>query len=141
MIIFGLRFFVLPVEAHETFFQTQWNRFPVNIDYPIFTLTHTIALKNTLGSDYNYNHTEFGVQKRFWLSAFGYTDFIIKAGKVWNKVPFPLLILPNANLSYTIQPEAYSLINAMVFGISYDWMRICPNYSVNSIDVRGLHGN
>jgi len=100
---------------HETFFQTQWNRFPVNIDYPIFTLTHTIALKNTLGSDYNYNHTEFGVQKRFWLSAFGYTDFIIKAGKVWNKVPFPLLILPNANLSYTIQPEAYSLINAMEF--------------------------
>jgi hypothetical protein len=26
-----------------------------------------------------------------------------------------LLILPNANLSYTIQPEAYSLINAMEF--------------------------
>lgn len=41
-----------------------------------------------------------------------YTDVILKAGKVWNKVPFPLLIIPNANLSYTIQPESYSLMNA-----------------------------
>lgn len=100
---------------HEKFYQTQWNRFPVNIDYPIFTLTHTFAFKNTLGSKYTYNHSEFGVQKRFWFSAFGYTDVILKAGKVWNKVPFPLLIFPNANLSYTIQPESYSLINAMEF--------------------------
>lgn len=46
------------------------------------------------------------------FSAFGYTDVILKAGKVWNKVPFPLLIIPNANLSYTIQPESYSLMNA-----------------------------
>lgn len=36
-------------------------------------------------------------------------------GKVWDKVPFPLLIMPNANLSYTIQPESYSLMNAMKF--------------------------
>ena len=68
-----------------------------------------------LGSDYTYNHTEAGVQKRFWFSAFGYTDVILKAGKVWDKVPFPLLIMPNANLSYTIQPESYSLMNAMEF--------------------------
>ena len=50
-----------------------------------------------------------------WFSAFGYTDIILKAGKVWDKVPFPLLIMPNANLSYTIQPESYSLMNAMEF--------------------------
>ena len=100
---------------NEKFFQTQWNRFPVSLDAPVFTLSHTLAQKGLLGSDYTYNHTEAGVQKRFWFSAFGYTDVILKAGKVWDKVPFPLLILPNANLSYTIQPESYSLMNAMEF--------------------------
>ena len=100
---------------NEKFFQTQWNRFPVSLDAPVFTLSHTIAGKGVLGSDYTYNHTEAGVQKRFWFSAFGYTDVILKAGKVWDKVPFPLLIMPNANLSYTIQPESYSLMNAMEF--------------------------
>lgn len=39
----------------------------------------------------------------------------MKAGKVWDKVPFPMLILPNANLSYTIQPESYALMNALEF--------------------------
>ena len=100
---------------NEKFFQTQWNRFPVSLDAPVFTLSHTIAGKGILGSDYTYNHTEAGIQKRFWFSAFGYTDIILKAGKVWDKVPFPLLIMPNANLSYTIQPESYSLMNAMEF--------------------------
>lgn len=99
----------------EKFFQTQWNRFPVSLDAPVFSLSHTMAAKGILGSDYNYQYTEAGFQKRFWFSAFGYTDVILKAGKVWNKVPFPLLIIPNANLSYTIQPESFSLMNAMEF--------------------------
>ena len=99
----------------EKFFQTQWNRFPVSLDAPVFTLSHTAAAKGVLGGDYTYQYTEAGFQKRFWFSAFGYTDVILKAGKVWSKVPFPLLIIPNANLSYTIQPESYSLMNAMEF--------------------------
>ena len=100
---------------NEKFYQTKSNRFPINIDAPIFTLSHKFGFKGILGSDYNLNHTEFGVQKRFWFSAFGYFDAILKAGKEWNKVPYPLLIIPNANLSYTIQPESYPLMNAMEF--------------------------
>ena len=100
---------------NEKYYQTRHHRIPITFDAPIFTLTHRVAKKGFLGSDYNYNFTEFGVQKRFWLSAFGYTDIILRAGKVWDKVPFPLLAIPNANLSYTIQYESYSLMNAMEF--------------------------
>jgi hypothetical protein len=100
---------------HEKFFQTQWNRFPINFDNPVFKLTHTVAAKGFMGTDYTFNHTEFAFQKRFWFSAFGYTDMILKAGKVWNKVPFPMLLYPNANLSYTIQPESFALMNPMEF--------------------------
>lgn len=106
---------VLRYAPHEKFYQTQWNRFPVNFDAPVFTLTHTVASRGFANTDFTYNHTEFEVQKRFWFSAFGYTDCIVKAGKVWSKAPFPMLIFPNANLSYTIQPESFSLMNAMEF--------------------------
>ena len=71
--------------------------------------------KGLLGSSYTYQRTDIGMQKRFWFSAFGYLDVIVKAGKIWNKVPYPLLILPNANLTYTIQPETYTNMNAMEF--------------------------
>lgn len=99
----------------EKFTQTKWNRFSVLPEHPVFTLKHRIGIKGALGSDLNYQHTEATFQKRFWFSAFGYTDCLLKAGKVWNKVPFPLLITPNANLSYTIQDESFWLMNAMEF--------------------------
>lgn len=99
----------------EKFTQTKWNRHSVLPEHPVFTLKHRIGIKGALGSDINYHHTEATFQKRFWFSAFGYTDCLLKAGKVWNKVPFPLLITPNANLSYTIQDESFWLMNAMEF--------------------------
>ncbi len=100
---------------NEKYYQTRNHRIPITFDAPIFTLTHRMSKKGFLGSDYTYNFTEFGFQKRFWLSFAGYTDIILKTGKVWNKVPFLLLAIPNANLSYTIQYESYSLMNAMEF--------------------------
>lgn len=99
----------------EKFYQTRNLRYPITFDALIFNFSHVTARKNFLGSSYDYNRTDIGVQKRFWFSAFGYIDIITKAGKVWNKVPYPLLILPNANLSYTIQPESYTNMNAMEF--------------------------
>lgn len=100
---------------NEKFTQTKWNRYSVLPEHPVFTLKHTIGFKGVMGSDFNYHHTEASFKKRFWFSAFGYTDCILKAGKVWNEVPFPLLITPNANLSYTIQEESFWLMNAMEF--------------------------
>ena len=100
---------------NEKFYQTRNFRYPITFDAPVFTLNHTMALDGVLGSDYTYHRTELGIQKRFWFSAFGYVDMIVKGGKVWNKVPYPLLIIPNANLSYTVQPESYTCMNAMEF--------------------------
>lgn len=99
----------------EKFFQTRNHRIPITFDAWIFNIKHEMSAKNFLGSDYNYHRTDIGIQKRFWFSAFGYLDVITKAGKVWNKVPYPLLILPNANLTYTIQPETYTNMNALEF--------------------------
>lgn len=99
----------------ETFYQTKTYRIPINLDAPVFTLSHTYAPKGFLGSKYCINKTEVGVQKRFWLSAFGYTDIILKGGKIWSNVAFPDLMLPNANLSYTIQPESFVLMSPMEF--------------------------
>lgn len=99
----------------EKFYQTRNYRYPITLDAPVFTLNHTMAFKDALGSSYNYQKTEVGIQKRFWFSAYGYVDILAKAGKVWTQVPYPLLILPNANLSYLVQPESYTNMNALEF--------------------------
>lgn len=100
---------------NEKFYQTRNLRIPITFDALIVNASHVMARKGFLGSDYDYQRTDIGFRKRFWFSAFGYIDIITKAGKVWTKVPYPLLILPNANLTYTIQPETYTNMNALEF--------------------------
>lgn len=142
---------------NEKFYQTRNYRYPITFDAPVFSFSHILAGKGFLGSDYTYNRTDIAIQKRFWFSAFGYLDVIGKAGKVWNKVPYPLLILPNANLSYTIQPESYTNMNAIEFindeyvswdityymnGLLLNRMPLLKKMKLREVfTFRGLYGN
>lgn len=99
----------------ETFINTKQRRLPVSFDAPVFTLSHTAGFKGLFGGEYNYNLTEIGLYKRFWFSSWGKIDMFVKGGAQWNKVPFPLLIMPAANLSYILQRETFNLINNMEF--------------------------
>ena len=101
----------------EKFIQQKTARIAVNKDAPVMILSHEWGPGGMLGSDFTTNKTELSVQKRFWFSAFGYLDAIVKGGIIWSQVQYPELLWPNANLSYTIQPESYSLMNPMEFAI------------------------
>lgn len=99
----------------ETYVNTKQRRLKINYDPPVFTLSHTVGVKGVLGGDYNYNFTEANVYKRFWLNSWGKLDVTLKGGIQWNKVPFPLLIMPAANLSYIVEDETFNMINNMEF--------------------------
>lgn len=100
----------------EKYVQTKSHRIPVNLDAPIFQISHTYAPGGKLGgSKYTINKTEVSFQKRVWLSAFGYVDAMLKGGHVWSTTPYTALLIPNANLSYTIQPECFNLLSPMEF--------------------------
>lgn len=88
--------------------------FNLSKDAPVFKVSHQYGFKG-IGGEYAYNHTEASAEKRIWLSSFGHIDAQLKAGKMWDQVPFPLLIMPNTNQSITIQPEAFHMMNPMEF--------------------------
>ena len=98
-----------------SYINTKQRRIATNKDAPILSLNHTIGFNGILDGEYNYNLTEARIYKRFWLSSWGKIDATLKGGIQWNQVPFPLLIMPAANLSYVMQSETFSLINNMEF--------------------------
>lgn len=98
-----------------TWINTKQRRIAANNDAPIFALNHTVGIKNLFGGQYNYNYTEAEIYKRFWGGSWGKIDNDIRAGVQWNKVPFPLLIMPAANLSYIMEDNTFNLINNMEF--------------------------
>lgn len=107
----SLRFELAP---GRTYINTKQRRLPINLDAPVFTLSHTMGVK-VLGGQYHYNFTEAGIYKRFWMNSWGKIDTYVKAGAQWNRVPYPLLIMPAANLSYIIEAETFNMINNMEF--------------------------
>lgn len=106
----GLRY-----QPGASYVNTKQHRLTTNLDAPVLSLTHTIGFKGLLGGQYDYNFTEASLYRRFWLRSWGKMDFMLKGGVQWNKVPFPFLIMPAANLSYLMEDHTFSLIRNMEF--------------------------
>ena len=102
-------------EPNVTYVNTKQRRVKVNHDAPILSFSYTRGINGFLGGEYNYNVTEAGIYKRFWLGQFGKFDANVKVGAQWNKVPFPLLIHPAANASYIIEDNTFHLLSNLEF--------------------------
>ena len=108
---FGLR-----LAPKEKFFNTKQRRRTLNRDAWFVSLQHTVGLKGFMGGDYRSNFSELEWYRRTWLPmSWGKFDVRLKAGAQWNQVPYPLLIMPQANLSYVLDYSAFSMINNMEF--------------------------
>lgn len=100
---------------NEKFMVTRKQRVQLNEDALILMLNHTWNPNGFMGNRMTSNITQIGLQKRFWLSGWGFADLIVKAEKQWNQVHFIDLILPNVNLTNNIQSETYALMDVMEF--------------------------
>ncbi|MDR0661697.1 MAG: DUF5686 and carboxypeptidase regulatory-like domain-containing protein [Prevotellaceae bacterium] len=114
----------------ERFYQIQRNRFPLNHTNPVFSLSYTYGIKDFWESDYEFHRLELGIEKRTWLSSFGYTNISLRAGKIWKHVPFPLLVIHQANQNYAYQEEAYNMMNYMEF-VSDQYASVNIAYHLN----------
>ena len=98
-----------------TYVNTKQQRLPINLDSPEIGLSHTMGFKGFMGGQYHSNITKLSIYKRQWLGSWGYLDFHAIGQAQWNKVPFPMLILPPINLSYFEQEETISLMKDWEF--------------------------
>ncbi len=99
----------------EAYVQQKRKRESIDIESPTFFLSHSVGLKDFWGGEYAYHRTEFSAQKRFKISSFGRLDFVGEYSKVWNAVPFPLLVYPNQRHKHHIENNAFFLNNALEF--------------------------
>ena len=98
-----------------TYVNTKQQRLPINLDSPEIGISHTMGFKGFMGGQYHSNITKVSIYKRQWLGSFGYLDFHAVGQAQWNKVPFPMLILPPVNLSYFESEASVSLMRDWEF--------------------------
>lgn len=101
---------------NEKYLSTKQQRWPLNYCSAILRLQHTSGFRGLLMGQYNYNYSEFEVTTPFWLPmSLGCIESRIIGGIQWNQVPFPLLIMPNTNVSFWKSENSFDLINNMEF--------------------------
>lgn len=99
----------------EAYVQQKRKRKPIDMESPTFFLSHSVGIKDFLGGEYNNHRSEFSAQKRFRMSRYGRLDVVGEFSKVWNAVPFPLLVYPNQRHKHHIENNAFYLTNALEF--------------------------
>ena len=100
---------------NEKFYQGKAYRIPIFTKYPIFNIMTTFGFKDVFHSDYTYQSVQFGFFKRIYMSPVGFGDLTVDAGKIFGRVPYPLLTFQKANQTYSYQLESYNLMNFMEF--------------------------
>ncbi|ACT93772.1 DUF5686 and carboxypeptidase-like regulatory domain-containing protein [Dyadobacter fermentans] len=100
----------------EQYYQGKLYRTPIINKYPIFTLRYNAGLKGVFEGENNYHNVALNIQKRFYLSQFGFADITAEGGYIFgNQIQFPLLTIHRANQTYAYQLNSYNLMNFLEF--------------------------
>lgn len=121
----------------EKFSQGRTGRVRINLDTPVWELSHKYAPKGVAGSRFEVNRTEARVAGRVWLSAFGYIDAVAKGGHVWSSSPYIDLMIAPTNISYIIKPEAFALANPLEF-VNDTYGMVDLTYNLNGLIMTRL---
>ncbi|WP_158797468.1 DUF5686 and carboxypeptidase-like regulatory domain-containing protein [Pedobacter sp. L105] len=100
---------------NEKFYQGKIYRVPIIDKDPIFTLNYTQGFKGVFDGQYNFQNVIGRIDKRVYLSQFGYSDVTLEGGYTFGKVPFPLMTIHRANQTYAYQLDSYNLMNFLEF--------------------------
>jgi Family of unknown function (DUF5686)/CarboxypepD_reg-like domain len=109
---FGLSLRYAP---NEKFYQGKTYRIPIANKFPIITLNYRAGVKGVLGGMYDFHSVNFTVNKIFYVSPIGLSDWTLEGGKTFGAVPYPLLEIHRANQSFAYQLPSYNLMNFLEF--------------------------
>jgi hypothetical protein len=83
--------------------------------WPSLAGEYTWGRPDVLGSGFNYTKFRARLEHRSSLNRLGYVDWMIEGGKLWGKLPWPLLFTPSANQMVLGDKLAFNLMNYLEF--------------------------
>jgi hypothetical protein len=108
---------------NEKFVMGEFERISLGTKYPVINFTATAGLKNILGSQFSFQKLQLTIDHWFNTYPLGYGKYIIDAGKIFGKLPYPLLKLHEGNQTYFFDEYAFNLMNYYEF-VSDQWISL-----------------
>lgn len=99
----------------ERFVMGEFERVSLGAQYPILDIRYSYGLPHRLGGDYEYHKLQLGVSHWFNVFNLGWSKFIIESGRIWGKLPYPLLKLHEGNETYFFDEYSFNMMNYFEF--------------------------
>jgi len=99
----------------ERFTQGDFFRTSLGAKYPILNLQYAYGIPNFLNSGYEYHSISFNASHWYNLWNIGWSKFIIDAGRIWGKLPYPLLKLHEGNETFIFDEYSFNTMNYYEF--------------------------
>jgi len=140
----------LTYSKEERFIQGNFDRYSLGSKYPIFSLTHTLGIKNILNSELSFNRFDFSMSHNPKIGFWGKLNYKIYVGKIFGTLPYPFLNVHNGNQSYYLEPDAFNLLNFYEFAsdtwIGFNFEHKLQGFLldkiplINALELRSIYG-
>lgn len=112
----------------EIFFVDKFNRSSLGTNYPTIDIWYAYGIPNFLNSSFSYNKLQISASQWFNIGTYGFSKYIIYAGKIWGTLPYPILEVHPGNETFSYDDYAFNRMNYYEF-ISDEYFM--ANYSHN----------
>lgn len=99
----------------ERFLSGEFERSSLGTKYPILTFQYTYGIPNLFGSGFEYHKAKMSIDHWFNVGTFGWSKYTLEGGKVFSKLPYPLLKLHEGNETWFFDPMAFNTMNYYEF--------------------------
>jgi len=100
---------------NEKFVEFSKIRTSLGTKYPIIDINYILGLSNVFNSDYNFQKIYIGYTHHFKINPIGTMYYGFVVGKIFDKLPYPLLEIHTGNETYWYDSYAFNLMNYYEF--------------------------
>ncbi|HOT13908.1 MAG TPA: DUF5686 family protein [Bacteroidales bacterium] len=110
-------------EIGQKFFTTKYKRFRMQNEMPAFDLNLTAGIKGMYKGEYDYLKTSLTYSQYLKTNPFGYNKYSVEVGKIFGKVPWPLLNVFKGSETYGFEPNGFNMMNYYEF-VANEYLKI-----------------
>lgn len=108
------------ISFKERFVNGEFYRLTISSDYPIFLISYTYGFPHLLNSDFEYHKLTLNMRQWFNFGTIGWSKYIFEYGKIWGRLPYPLLRIHDGNQTFFFDEYSSNLMNYYEF-VSDAW--------------------
>lgn len=107
----------------EIVIRKPFDKYSMGSEYPIVSVDLAAGIKGVFKNDYEFYRVVASVNYDLQVSPLGTSRFVLSGGKIFGKVPYPLLKLHEGNATYFYDSYAFSCMNYYEFA-SDAWLSL-----------------